>query len=195
MKFPKSNEALTLADIEEMKARAYEPATIRAAQEHYERGQEALELCRVIDAAFSDVTLGGGVGLYEAQGLDDYADPATCAAYRAKDEKEDWRLITSEDLCRCNSSLSFFDAEGMRFHLPAYLTCDLRGEYRFGMAFCLAYLYEGYTDRFSLLSKEQRIAVRLFLLCIIHDPDYDDDRPHIERALDEYWTWPSEPMG
>jgi hypothetical protein len=55
----------------------------------------AQEVCRVIEAAFAGVALGGGVGLQEAQGLDDYADAETRAAYRASDEEDDWHRILS----------------------------------------------------------------------------------------------------
>lgn len=184
----------SLESIATMKQRGFDPERIKAEEARLEHYQDGLELCPIIEAAFADVKLGGGVGLFEAQGLDDYADAATCARYRADDEKDDWRRISSESLRRCNSSLSFFDAEGMRFHLPAYLLCELRGEYGFGMAFCLSQSYVTSPDKFSLLDSQQRIAVRQFLLHIVHDPAYDYDRPHIERALDEYWIWPSEPQ-
>lgn len=181
MKYP------TPADIAEMKARGYDPNTIAEAEQQSKRWTSAQEVCRVIEAAFAGVTLGAGVGLQEAQGLDDYAAAETCAAYRANDEKDDWHRISAEALGRCNSSLSFFDAEGMRFHLPAYLIADLRGEYGFGMAFCLTQTSD-YDRYFRLLSGAQRGAVRAFLLHILDDRDYEFDRPHILRALDEYWT-------
>jgi hypothetical protein len=43
--------------------------------------------------AFAGVTLGGGGGLQEAQGLDNYQAAATCAAYRATDEKAELRKL------------------------------------------------------------------------------------------------------
>ena len=175
------------ADITEMKARGYDSTTIAEAELQSEQWAAAQEVCRTIEAAFAGVTLGGGVGLQEAQGLDDYADAATCAAYRANDEKDDWHRIPTEALNHCNSSLSFFDAEGMRFHLPAYLLADLRGDYGFGMAFCLTQTSD-YDRYFRLLSDAQRSAVRAFLLHIADDPEYEFDRPHIVRALNEYWT-------
>jgi hypothetical protein len=77
-----------------------------------------------VSAAFADVRLGSGVGLFEAQGLDDYAADEERKALRERDEKEDWTLLRAVDLNRANSSFSFFDAAGMRFHLPAYLIAD-----------------------------------------------------------------------
>jgi hypothetical protein len=178
---------LSPADIAEMKARGYDPTTIAEAEVQLERWAAAQEVCRAIEDAFAGVTLGGGVGLQEAQGLDDYEDAATCAAYRANDEKDDWHRIPAEALQHCNSSLSFFDAEGMRFHLPAYLLADLRDDYGFDMAFCLTQTSD-YNRYFCLLSEAQRRAVRAFLLHILDEPDYQFDRPHILRALDDYWT-------
>jgi len=175
------------ADIAEMKARGYDSTTIAKAEQQSKRGEASQGVCRAIEAAFAGVTLGGGVGLQQAQGLDDYADAGICAAYRAKDEKDDWHRLPTEALNKCNSSLSFFDAEGMRFHLPAYLLADLRGDYRFGMASCLTKTSD-YDRYFRLLSHAQRRAVRAFLLHIADDPEYDFDHPHIVRALNEYWA-------
>lgn len=174
--------------IAEMKANGMDVWEIAEAERKWERWNQAQVVCQAIEAAFADVKLGRGVGLWQAQGIDDHADAGTCAAYRAKDEKEDWRRIPIKALRECNSSLSFFDAEGMRFHLPAYLMADLRGEYGFGMAFCLAHLSGHRLGQFALLSPPQRAAVRLFLLHLLDERDHKRDRPHIERALAEYWT-------
>ena len=149
-------------------------------------------LCNRIREAFAGVTLGSGIGLQQAQGLDDYENEAICARYRASDEKEDWTRISASELNRCNSSLSFFDAEGMRFHLPAYLIADLHGTYEFGMAFCLTQSHD-YSRYFELLSDAQREVVREFLLHISKEADYEWDRPQILRALHEYWIDPHLP--
>jgi hypothetical protein len=110
---------------------------------------------------------------------------------RKKDEKDDWKNITSEALNSCSSSLSFFDAEGMRFHLPAFLIADLKGEYGRGMEFSLTHLSDHGKEQFSLLSKEQRTAVRQYLLHIRTDPDSDFYLAEIDNALENYWTeWP-----
>lgn len=154
-----------------------------------ERSQEAMKLCEFIETSFHGVTLGSGIGLFQAQGLDYYEDEATCASYREKDEKEDWRRITSEDLNRCHSSLSFFDAEGMRFHLPAFLILDLKGGCDMGMAFQLTYAL-GDSPKFSLLSPEQRMSVRSFLLFLLGNPAEKFDHPDIQHALDHYWVCP-----
>ncbi|MDI1315026.1 DUF6714 family protein [Prosthecobacter sp.] len=183
MKYP------TAEEIAEMKVCGYEAETIRLAGQQMERGKEAMKLCGIIETAFHDVKLGTGIGLHEALGLDDYANAATCAAYREKDEKEDWRRIAAEELNGCHSSLSFFDAEGMRFHLPAFLILELQG-FGMGITFHLAHAIVVDQTKFSLLSPEQRLSVRMFLLFLLRDPGESFDHPHIQHALDFYWVCP-----
>ena len=93
-----------------------------------------------------------------------------------------------EALNWCFSSLSFFDAEGMRFHLPAFLIADLKGEYQFGMDDHLAHMSDLSISQFASLTTAQRSAVRAFLFHIMDDPDYQFGRVEIEKALQEYWT-------
>lgn len=78
-------------------------------------------LIKQIKKAFKGVKLEDGVGLWESQGLDDYLTVQECKKLRRKDEKEDWNKIPLIDLYTCSSSLSFFDAKGMRFHMPIFL--------------------------------------------------------------------------
>jgi hypothetical protein len=118
------------------------------------------EIIKVITKAFETVELGNGVGLFQAQAIDDYKSEAEQQKVRLSDEKQDWRLISIADLNKCNSSLSFFDAEGMRFHLPAFLIAELKGEYNFGLEFCLTHMSEYSQSQFSLLNLEQREATR-----------------------------------
>ena len=56
------------------------------------------------------------------------------------------------------------------------------------MDFCLSQGTAYDTSGFGLLSDEQRSAVRAYLLHISEYPDYEFGRPHIIRALNEYWT-------
>jgi len=152
----------------------------------------ATEKLRVLDlvrSAFQGVSLGEGVGLLQGQGLDDYADECTLASYRAKDEKHDWSAIPVADLDRCYSSLSFFDADGMRFHLPAYLVAELEGNLQTAdVVFHLVYSGHGGNSRFETLSAEQREAVRAFLLLLLSDAHREFEHPMIQAALRDYWT-------
>ena len=175
------------ADIEEMKARGYERETIDRALEQSKRWHEAESIRASIRKAFAGIKLGNGVGLYQAQGIDGYEDTEACATYRVNDEKEDWSRISIKALNECNSSLSFFDDEGMRFHLPAYLLGDLNGTYEHGMAFLLTQASQR-EEQFRLLNNEQREAVRGYLKFIDNEPEYAFDQKDIRNALDNYWS-------
>jgi hypothetical protein len=154
---------------------------------------EAGRVADLIRAAFQGVKLGGGIGLLQGQGLDDYAAFATLAEYQARDEKDDWSRIPPELLDQCYSSLSFFDAEGMRFHLPAYLLADLDGTTpKADVTFHLTYTGHDAPEKFVLLSAPQKNAVRQFLLLKLADvTDGGDESPcaaMIRAALDSVWA-------
>ncbi len=86
---------------------------------------DASQLRPAIFEAFDGVILGDGIGLWQAQGIDDRLPPEECEKIREKDEKQDWRKLSVLDLYRCSSSLCFFDAEGMRFHFPQFALLEL----------------------------------------------------------------------
>jgi hypothetical protein len=174
-------------DIEEMRARGFDRSVIEEAIELSKRWSLQERLKEQIRAAFAGVKLGDGVGLHEAQGLDDYASEEKCAEYRASDEKGNWQALGAKQLNECYSSLSFFDSEGMRFHLPAYLIADLEGTYQHGMAFALTQS-SGRDEQFALLNESQSAAVRAYLQFIEHEPEYEFDREHIRAALEGFWA-------
>lgn len=149
--------------------------------------EQETKLANKIREAFRGVKLGAGVGLMQGQGLDDYADAETLARYRAGDEKEDWSRIPVIKLKQCGSSLSFFDADGMRFHLPAYLIACLEGTMEHCLLFDLTCFEYQNLSRFASLSDAQRDAVREYLLMRLSQSD-DFNRPMIEKALEEHWT-------
>ena len=170
-----------------MRDRGFDASVIAEQLELAKRG-EILETLVVATAeAFAEVALGSGIGLLEANGLDDYANKETLAAYRDEDEKYDWRAIPRERLNQYSSSLSFFDAEGMRFHLPAFLIADMRGNYAFDLVYNLTQstLLE---DQCALLTESQRKVVRKYLQFAEEEEDHEFDREHIQRALESYWA-------
>ncbi|MCF6297866.1 MAG: hypothetical protein L3J08_07780 [Flavobacteriaceae bacterium] len=142
-----------------------------------------------IREAFSNVKLENGIGLNEAQGIDDYEDAQTQKKLRAMDEKMNWENIPSSELERCHSSLSFFDPKGMRFHLPAFMIAELNNEFTFELIFCLINDIEYVKTQFVALSKKQKEAVKLYLEYIIEDEKgYYGDKNQIKSALDNYWS-------
>lgn len=177
----------TQKDIDDMHAAGYEASTIAQAQARLNLGLRAAALRQAIDRAFADVQLGDGIGLYEAQGIDDYASEEDCAGYRAKDEKSDWRRIKLEDLNRCNSSLSFFDATGMRFHLPAFMRADLGENVDFDLIYHLA-LSSQIEEKQALLNDDQRAVVIEYLKLKLDDDYHSHEWDAIFDALLGYWN-------
>ena len=151
-------------------------------------------IAELIRKAFQGVALGNGIGLRQAQGLDDYANSKTLARYRERDEKEDWSRIPASELNECYSSLSFFDAEGMRFHLPAYLIAGIEGKLACDVMFHLTCIDEYKTSQLSGLNAIQRNAVREYLLFCLSQSEVEPGSKcwpaiwEIERALSSYWT-------
>lgn len=148
------------------------------------------DLKQEIIAAFKRVELGNGVGLWQGQGLDDYAPQEKILEYRRKDEKVDWQNIPSDDLVACQSSLSFFDAEGMRFHLPAFMIHSLDGGEDIEFHLTHNIQSEYFKEKFSLLNAQQKKAVHNYLLYLLEAiPGYDhrDNRKVTLRAVEHYW--------
>lgn len=124
-----------------------------------ENEQRVEELIAQIDSAFDGVVLGEGIGLWESDGIDDYCGKNELQALRAKDEKIDWRKIPVEHLSYCNAAPSFLDARGLYFHLPAFLTAELRHEIDVGFIDRLIFDSFGAPDFKTLLTPSQRHAI------------------------------------
>ena len=91
----------------------------------------AIRICH----AFAETTLGNGIGILEADCIDDYLNE-TAPEYRrcrAQDEREHWENVLFQghlenSLPRFNpfSAISFMDGAGRRFALPYYLLWALQ---------------------------------------------------------------------
>ncbi|MBX2868390.1 MAG: hypothetical protein KTR18_06920 [Acidiferrobacterales bacterium] len=140
-----------------------------------------------IEVAFDRVELGEGIGLWQAQAIDDYASKEDILKARLRDEKTDWRKLKGKELIRCHSSLSFFDADGMRFHLPAFMLSEEFRENMDGLLFHLTHLNDYVRSMYTSLSISQRAAVRKYLLWCQNQEEYEFEKDMIEKSLNEYW--------
>lgn len=147
------------------------------------------QLIGEIYKAFEGVALEEGVGLWEGLALDDRLEGTTAyEQLKAKDERNDWKKIPILRLYECSSSLSFFDAKGMRFHLGLFLLFaldvfleeedELHEDKNFKLSppevhFALTHNLESdYSkSRFSVLSKPQIECVVQFLEYLIKAKD------------------------
>jgi hypothetical protein len=182
MKYPSPS------DIEEMRARGYDISTIRDAEERSKLWHLAQDIIREICSAFEGVKLGNGVGLFEGQALDGYASPEVQAVARARDEMTDWNRLSVAHLNECSSSLSFFDAEGMRFHLPAFIIADIEGNFSQGLEFYLMDI-DCANGRYALLSERQRAAVQRYIAFV------NDEVMREAKFEVQYFNTTSNPLG
>lgn len=90
----------------------------------YQSTQLVYEICD----AFAGVKLGNGVGMREAQCMDDYIKPDSLVYQqaRADDERDDWLSVAltwwfDNRNADGDTPFSFMDAKGLYFHLPAWL--------------------------------------------------------------------------
>ncbi|ESA35558.1 hypothetical protein N836_11205 [Leptolyngbya sp. Heron Island J] len=85
-----------------------------------------LALIEEITQAFDGVSCGNGVTLHEAMVIDDYGSPAERAEARARDTEDKWQDVPEDDIRFSDAVLSFLDAKGFHYYLPAYMVWHLR---------------------------------------------------------------------
>ena len=86
----------------------------------------SLSLIAQIAAAFRDVVRGEGVSLCETKVLDDYGSDADRHEAREWDTDIHWWELTDEDFYGHWVHLSYLDAEGLRYYLPAWMIHSLK---------------------------------------------------------------------
>ena len=133
--------------------------------------------------AFAGVNLGDGIGLLEADGIDDYAVEAELANRRSRDERADWRRISVEMLNECYTAPSFMDARGFIFHLPAFLLAELNDRFNHGFIYRLFDANMLRNDWIRLLNVSQRDAIASVLALVRQHPDYRENSDEITVAI------------
>jgi hypothetical protein len=84
------------------------------------------ELIAEITAAFDGVSREDGTTLHEAEAIDDWKSDEECRAARRLDTEQRWQDVPYEDIWACCSALSFLDAKGFLYYLPAFMVHGLR---------------------------------------------------------------------
>ena len=157
------------------------------------------QLLTAIEDAFHGVELGSGVRLHETVVIADHGGSAERTAARLPDEKRDWRrLIRNPELVNTHGvgGLNFYDAVGLRFHLPAYLSlavidfdrADASNVFQ-SLMFNLTDFSEYQVGRLSILSAPQRQCVRDVLSFL--RAEYELESAELDEAISGYWS--SEP--
>ena len=154
------------------------------------------DLLRAIEEAFHHVELGEGVSLHESVVIDNHGSPEERQAARMQDEKQDWRkLVSDPELVRIAGvgGLCFYDAAGLRFHLPAYLSLAVMDFDRpdanqifENLMFHLTDLDEYNLSRLSILTLSQRECVRDVLVFLRETYELEDTE--LDQAISGYWS-------
>jgi hypothetical protein len=93
------------------------------------RDDARLGAIQSIERAFGGVALGSVMGLHESRVMDDLCGRASKEdrdIARLSDELHDWRRISDENIESNPYGLLYMDGEGLRFHLPVYMSYFLR---------------------------------------------------------------------
>lgn len=175
---------ITEDDIDDLRDHTRDQSLIDAYSAWVNRGDELDSLIHQIEHAFAGLTLGDGIGLLEANGLDDYAGEEELAELRSRDEHTDWRRIDVETLNRCYAAPTFMDARGFIFHLPAFLVAELNDNFSYGFIDRLYDPQPHPSGWIELLKAEQRAALAAVLAMVVEHPDYLDHADEITIAID-----------
>jgi hypothetical protein len=151
------------------------------------------QLMALVFEAFDGVQLEGGVSLHKTIYEDNYGDITKAVALAIeKDETKDWKkLINSPQLLKVVGigGISFFDAKGLRFHLPAYLCTAFEHPYAditASLLFTLTHKSDYNDKRLSLLNPLQKKCIGEILLYFRKLEDFEPDWKGIDQFLSFY---------
>jgi hypothetical protein len=155
------------------------------------------DLLKIIEIAFGGVTLCDGIGLYEAEAIDNYASDKRTLKARKKDREswKRWDEIPSEVIETFYSALCFVDIEGMRFLLPAYMKFAVENYKNSDSASINSPIYAlqsnpvfAETNIDDYFTKEQYGAFSKFLRFMVLEAGFEFvDSDCASQAYEKYW--------
>jgi hypothetical protein len=141
--------------------------------------------------AFAKVQLGDGLSIRQTKIIDDHGPIEAYKAARARDACSDWKAICDE-VIENHHGVAFLDAQGLVYHLPAYMSFALRN-YRTSKTCSIdftIYALGRKGEYFDLLTASQKAAIRHFLKFMIHHAGRHCDTGHAKKALETIWKVP-----
>ena len=176
---------ITDDDVQELRKRTHGEEWFEAHSQWGKRVPRLDPLIREITEAFEEVHLGDGIGLLEADGLDDYASDAERVELRLRDEKTDWQRIDPKMLNRYYVAPTYFDSRGFVFHLPAFLIAELNDQYRYNFIDRLINFSRSAGSWHDLLTKPQCAVIIKTLNLVSGHPHYSEQSASIEVAIEQ----------
>lgn len=151
---------------------------------------------KAIETAFAGVLLEDGIGIYEAEVIDDYGGEEERQKAKLKDlvSWRNWQEIPDEVLRSYYTTFCFVDSKGFKFLIPAYM--------RFALKYCKEdgsasidstiyalepsnYNFDGFVN---LLTSEQKAAIAKFLeYFILEIGERWVDADAASRMYESYW--------
>jgi hypothetical protein len=180
---------------------ACEQSGYQTARQNSIMQNEDVDLCAVlgeIELAFKKVRRGTGVTLHEAEVIDDHGSDAHRAKARTQDTEKRWQDVPDRDIENHYSVLSFMDAEGFRYYIPAYMSWTLRNFATSSSLSCDMTIYaltpsnhqkiaDWQRERWQLLDASQSKAVLSFLKYMLKNADGRADDSAAYAAIADYW--------
>jgi hypothetical protein len=174
---------VTPAFIERLKQDGFDVWTISLWEHWLTKTPELAAAIRHVECAFATTRLDAGIGLREGNAIDDYENDFERQQQRQLDEHLDWRQITIGSLNKYHVAWCYFDAQGVLFHLPAFLIADLNGNLDLEFVDNLIGGQFDSTGWIALLNDPQARAITEVLELLKHYPDYHNDTVRIDRAI------------
>jgi hypothetical protein len=147
-------------------------------------------LVRQLRGAFAEVELGGGETIHQAHLEGIFGKGEEWIAAREKDPESHWYEVPDWKLKTGFSTLSFFDVEGWRFYIPAFMSWSLQNWRTTDSTTADSVLWdldwghhEHWSKRYESLNRAQSEAVHDFLEFFDRYSGQDDAR----KAIRSYW--------
>ncbi|HMQ62540.1 MAG TPA: hypothetical protein PKE06_17815 [Flavilitoribacter sp.] len=155
--------------------------------------EKVKQLLSLISEAFSGVHLEDGVSLHKTIYLDNYGDISEEVARAIEnDERHDWqKLVHDPEFLNVHGigGISFFDAKGLRFHLPAYLTVAITHpveEVTDSLLFTLTAKSDYNVNRLEILDASMKACIAEVLGYLRTLPEFEFDWKKIDAVLPFY---------
>lgn len=146
-------------------------------------------LIDAIERAFANVKLDDGIGVFEAEALDDCVSDKLLARARAKDIGDDWRALSDDVISEHYSAMAFMDQKGLRYAIPAYMRFAVRYWKTSNSASVDHVIYTLARDEdWDFLTEEQKQVIADFLRYMVVEADEDVDTWQASLAYEKYWA-------
>lgn len=147
------------------------------------------QLIASIEKEFEGVALKNGIGVYEADAVDNNASQERLEKERVKDIRDDWRKLSDDLIDQYDSVLSFMDEDGLRFAIPAYMRFAVKNFDTCASSSVEAIIYVlGKRKNWGFLSISQKQVVANFLSFMVMEAGDCIDTSQASLVYENIWS-------